>query len=174
MLYLAFLAILAAMVLFLISARQRESSALPRGKVIYADTRKWGAVEEPLYDPALKLTGKPDYLVEHGDEIIPVEVKSSRIQNTPHESHILQLAAYCMLVEKEYDRRPSYGILRYPQKAFRIDYTGELESRLLDVLADMRRLELQTSVKREHNIPARCAKCGYRSKCNQALEYGKN
>ena len=172
MLYLALLAALAAVILFIISTRQRETTALPSGKVIYADTRKWRSVEEALYDPILKLSGKPDYLVEHGDEIIPVEVKSSHVQDYPYESHIMQLTIYCMLVEKEYGQRPSYGILRYPKKTFRIDYTSKLESRLLDVLADMRRHEFQSTVKREHNITARCAKCGYRSKCNQVLEYG--
>ncbi|MBS1250625.1 MAG: CRISPR-associated exonuclease Cas4 [Chloroflexi bacterium] len=169
MLFFALLAILAAIILVLISSRQRESAALPRGKVIYADTRKWGDVEEALYDPTLKLTGKPDYLVEHGREIIPVEVKSSQVKNTPYEGHILQLAAYCALAEKEYQQRPSYGILHYPQKTFRIKYTQELEGRFLEVLASMRRHELQTNVNREHNAPVRCAKCGYRSKCNQAL-----
>ncbi|OQY31546.1 MAG: CRISPR-associated protein Cas4 [Chloroflexota bacterium] len=174
MLYLAFFVFLAAIVLFWVSQRQRQSTAMPPGKVIYADTRKWGAVENPLYDAVLKLTGKPDYLVEHGGEIIPVEVKSSKVRNEPYDAHVFQLAVYCKLVETEYRRRPSYGILHYPQKTFRIDYTEELEDSLLDVLADMRRDEFRTSVPRDHQVLARCAKCGYRAKCDQSLEPEKS
>lgn len=174
MLYLAFFVFLTAIVFFWMSSRQRQSSALPRGKVIYADTRHWGPVEKPLYHAGLKLTGRPDYLVEHGSEMIPVEVKSSRILSAPYDSHIFQLAVYCKLVETEYGHRPPYGILQYPQKTFRIDYTEELEDSLFDVLADMRRNEFRTNVKREHQVLARCAKCGYRSKCNQSLEKEKS
>ena len=41
-------------------------------------TRGWGKLERPLYDQALDLTGKPDYLVQQNGQIIPVEVKSGR------------------------------------------------------------------------------------------------
>jgi CRISPR-associated exonuclease Cas4 len=56
---------------------QRKRSGLPGGRIIYADTSKWGRLEKSLYVPELGLAGKPDYLVEIGDELIPVEVKST-------------------------------------------------------------------------------------------------
>lgn len=168
-LYLGLLVLILSGFLFWVSARQRKKTALPGGKVIYADTQKWGEVTDPLYDSNLDLTGKPDYLVQHGREIIPVEVKSSRISVSPYDSHIFQLAVYCYLVERTYGYRPPYGIIKYANKTFRIDYTDSLESSLLDVLADMRRYAGRTSVNREHTDSARCAGCGYREKCNQAL-----
>ena len=37
-------------ILFWQSARQRQATGLPGGRVIYTDTRAWGPVEKPLYD----------------------------------------------------------------------------------------------------------------------------
>ena len=150
------------------SAKQEEAG-LPLGKVIYDDTGAWGKVEEPFYDSLLRLTGKPDYMVSQGDFLIPVEVKSSNAPIAPYKSHIFQLAAYCLLVEKSTGKRPPYGILRYNNRTFSIDYTQQLETDLLDVLAEMRQMERRGDVKRSHQEPQRCAACGYRSTCNQKI-----
>jgi len=114
MLYLALAFTLLALGLFWLSARQRRSAGLPGGRVIYNDTRGWGALEKPLIDEALGLTGKPDYLVREHGRIIPVEVKTGRTPESPYDGHIFQVAAYCLLVEKTYGKRPPYGIIRDP------------------------------------------------------------
>jgi CRISPR-associated exonuclease Cas4 len=150
------------------SAKQEEAG-LPLGRVIYDDSGAWSRVEEPFYDPLLRLTGKPDYLVAQGDSIIPVEVKSSNAPITPYQSHVYQLAAYCLLVEKATGKRPSHGILRYNNRTFSVDYTQQSEASLLDVLVEMRQMERRGDVKRSHEEPARCAACGYRSTCNQKI-----
>src|SRR3972149_6466396 len=62
MLLLAFLLILGALLLLWAAARQRRSAGLPGGRIIYTDTNRWDRLEKPLYDPALEITGKPDYL----------------------------------------------------------------------------------------------------------------
>ncbi len=176
MIIISILLLLAAIVLFWLARRQRRSTGLPGGKVIYSDTRSWGPVEEPLYDPILGLTGKPDYLIEKGDHLfIPVEVKSGRAPESPYDTHIFQLAAYCLLVANLYGRRPPYGILHYtgPSKnsrTFQIDFTPQLETTLLDLLADMRQQERRKEVDRSHKSPGRCKSCGYRSVCDQRLD----
>ena len=93
---------LLALVLFFLSARTRRDAGLPGGKVMYADTGKWEKVEKPLYDPVTQVAGRPDYLVQHGREVIPVEVKSGSAPDSPYDSHIFQLAAYCLLVAVSY------------------------------------------------------------------------
>jgi CRISPR-associated exonuclease Cas4 len=113
------------------------------------------------------LTGKPDYLVEEGDQIIPVEVKSTNVTDAPYDSHIYQLASYCMLVERTFGKRPRYGILHYPRRTFAIDFTPELESSVMRILMEM--LESRRDFPRSHNSPQRCARCGFRSVCDQAL-----
>lgn len=170
MLYLSLALLLFALFLLWQSSRQQRDAGLPGGRVIYTDTRAWGALlEQPLFNKELALTGKPDYLVEQKGGIIPVEVKSGRAPESPYDSHIYQLAAYCLLVEKTYGKRPPYGIIHYPSRTFAIDYTPALESSLLDLLADIRRDETRAEVNCSHAEPARCRKCGFRNVCEQKL-----
>ncbi len=151
------------------SGRQRRAAGLPGGRVIYTDTHAWGKVEKPLFHAELGLTGKPDYLVEQDGKVIPVEVKSGHTPEAPYDSHIFQLAAYCLLVEKTYGRRPPYGILHYPGRDFAVDYSQELESALLEHLAEMKRDEVRSQVNRSHEEASRCRKCGFRKVCDQSL-----
>jgi CRISPR-associated exonuclease Cas4 len=169
MLYIVFLLFLLALLFFWQSSRQRRDAGLPGGRVIYTDTRGWGKVERPLFYPALELTGKPDYLIEKNGQIIPVEVKSGRAPDAPYDSHIYQLAAYCLLVEKTHRKRPPYGIIHYENRDFAVDYTRELEESLLELLADMKRDEYKNGVPRSHEQASRCAKCGFRKVCDQSL-----
>ena len=181
---LALLLILIAILLFRQAARQQKETGLPGGRVIYTDTSRWGPVEKALYDPTLGLTGKPDYLVQKGERLIPVEVKSTRIPEAPYDSHIYQLAAYCLLVQHTYGKRPPYGIVYYADRSkldpaspnppvngrsYAIDYTPTLESALLDILTEIQTRDHHTPIDRSHNSPQRCAHCGYRSTCEQRL-----
>jgi CRISPR-associated exonuclease Cas4 len=129
----------------------------------------WGKVEKPLFHAALGLTGKPDYLIEKNGQIIPVEVKSGRAPEAPYDSHIFQLASYCLLVEKTYRKRPPYGIIHYENRDFAIEYTRELETALIELLADMRVDEVKKDVPRSHDQPSRCKRCGFRNVCDQKL-----
>ena len=170
MLYLALFLFLLALYLFWQSNRQQGQAGLPGGRVIYTDTRAWGApVEEPLFSRELGLTGKPDYLVQQNGQIIPVEVKTGRTPEAPYDSHIYQVAAYCLLVEKIYKERPPYGIIHYPQRNFAVDFTPALENALLDLLAEIRRDETRAEVNCSHAEPARCVRCGFRKVCEQKL-----
>jgi CRISPR-associated exonuclease Cas4 len=168
-LYLALPLLLVAIVLLYISGRQRSRLGLPGGRVIYTDMRAWDAVEKPLFDFQLDLTGRPDYLVEQNGRLIPVEVKTGRTPAAPYDSHIYQVAVYCLLVHKTYGKRPPYGILHYPQRDFAVDYTPALESALLDLLVNIRRDEHRPDVDRSHDDPQRCRRCGFRSACDHKL-----
>jgi CRISPR-associated exonuclease Cas4 len=136
---------------------------------VYADTGGWDRLERPLFSRELLLTGKPDYLIADGADVIPVEVKSSRAPVQPYPSHLLQLAAYCLLVEECYGRRPPYGIVKYADRAFEVDYTPELEGELLAVLDYMRSDLADGNAPRGHEDPRRCSACGYRRWCEQEL-----
>ena len=169
MLIVAFVLFALALLLLWVSRRGRAAAGLPEGRVIYSDTREWGRVPEALFDPQLKLTGKPDYLVKQGKQVIPVEVKTGRTPEAPFESHVMQLAAYCRLVERAYKRRPPHGILHYPQRTFAVDYTPALEAALVGLLDEMRAVDARKEVARSHDEAARCRGCGYREICEQRL-----
>jgi CRISPR-associated exonuclease Cas4 len=162
--------LLLAAVLWHTGKAWREESGLPAGDVIYTDAGAWERNEQVLHAPDLRLVGKPDYLVrQRGGMIVPVEVKSSDAPDAPWEGQVLQLAAYCYLVETTFGVRPSYGILQYKDRAFAIDYTDDLEQDLLDVLAEMRATMALPDVSPDHNDWRRCAGCGVRSACDRRL-----
>jgi len=170
MLYIALFLAFIAFIFFWQSTRQRKAAGLPGGRVIYTDTRNWGSkLEKPLFYAALDLTGKPDYLIQKNGQIIPVEVKSGHAPDAPYDSHIYQLASYCLLVEKTYGKRPPYGIIHYEGKDFAVDYTHELEQSLLELLTEMKRDWMKKEVARSHEQASRCKRCGFREVCDQSL-----
>ncbi|OJX48222.1 MAG: hypothetical protein BGO78_13200 [Chloroflexi bacterium 44-23] len=166
---LALLLLLLAVFFFWRSHFQRVQSGVPDGRIIYSDPQLWGKVEKPFFDADAMLTGKPDYLVKQGDCFIPVEVKSSFSRVEPYGSHVFQLLAYCLLVDRSTGMRPPYGILKYRNRTFAIDYTPAQEEALLDLLTDIRADEGSSYCDRSHNDPARCSRCGFRSICDQKL-----
>jgi len=166
-----FFVLLALGVLLLWLARRgRARSGLPQGRVIYTDTGGWGRLERPLFSHEFLLTGKPDYLVADGADVVPVEVKSGHAPAQPYPSHVLQLAAYCLLVEECYGRRPPYGIVKYADRTFEVDYTPELEDMVLETLDSMRTGLADGYAARNHGEPSRCQACGHREQCEQRLE----
>lgn len=148
----------------------QNQSGVPEGEVVYDDAGSWFKVPKPLFNKELMLTGKPDYVIRAtSGGLIPVEYKSAKAPKQPYESHIMQLAAYCALIESHFGTRPDFGIIRYADRSFNIDYTSSLENNLLDILEDMR-FDLQASdVPRNHNQWHRCKSCGFRNECEDSL-----
>ena len=136
---------------------------------MYSDTRHWRECPDVLYAASANLTGKPDYLVQKWQYVIPVEVKSGRTPDEPYRSHVLQLAAYCLLVGETRGRRPPYGLIHYPDRTFAVRYTGELERELLETIGWMREDMRDGHADRNHDDPARCRTCTYAGYCDQRL-----
>jgi len=116
------------------------------------------------------LRGRPDYVLVEGDRHIPVEVKTGRTPRGPLFSHILQIAAYCLLLEDNYGAAPPHGILRYGGASHEIAYNGELKSLLLGKLKEMgAALRDGGGVHRNHNRPGKCFGCSRREGCPERL-----
>lgn len=115
--------------------------------LIYAD-QKGGAGQENfgklLYSARYGLQGKPDYVFRSrfGGWIVPVELKSGRIGDAPepHRGGYLQLAAYFLLLEDVYGRRPRFGRLVYADYMFEIRNTAGVRREVLRTMAEMRRM----------------------------------
>jgi CRISPR-associated exonuclease Cas4 len=166
----AIVLLLMAVLAWLFGRSTLKESGLPEGSVIYHDMGAGEFDSETIYSASLGLVGRPDYLVQDRDgSIVPVEVKSGDAPYEPYDGHVLQLAAYCLLVEEAYGVRPSYGILQYRDSAFTVDFTYELEGDLLDLIELMRQDSLQDEVFRDHDAAARCENCGFVSYCDQSL-----
>jgi CRISPR-associated exonuclease Cas4 len=154
--------------LLILLARQAQRRAgMPPGMPVYIDHHKLEPAA-PLFDPELRLAGRPDYLVKQRNSLIPVEIKSGQSPLQPYDSHLLQLAAYMRLVETQHGRRPGHGFIAYPQRSFRVANTHGLERRLLTTLSEMRGAHASLP-SRSHSQPERCRGCGFRSVCDQAL-----
>lgn len=171
LLILALIFFAAGVWLYLQSARQHRASGLPAGQIISADTSGWRRTDQPLISRRHHLVGRPDYLVAASDGVIPVEVKSTRLRGSnPYDSHKLQLAAYCLLIEDSEDARPPYGLLHYANATVRIPFDDALRNQLLATLDQMRQAQSARPIARSHDDPLRCTHCGFRHACGtQAL-----
>jgi len=169
--FLLLIAALAAVgVVLLLRARALwRQSGLPAGRVAYSDTGAWRRCERPLVSQRYRLSGRPDYLVQVQGAPIPVEVKAARCPAVPYRAYVMQLAAYCLLIEETRGQAPPYGLLRYCDDTVRVDYTPQLRAELLAALEDMRRARVTGDASRSHDEPARCRRCGYRHACDQRL-----
>ena len=151
------------------SARSvRRVNGIPAGEVIYSDLDR---PAHALHSRSLGLSGKPDYLVrDKKGRLIPVEIKSSRAIQ-PYRGHIMQLAAYCLLVEENYNVAVPYGILVYADKVqHKIEFDPHLRSDLLSTLEEMRYALKSGSPERGHSQRKRCRSCSFYRSCSSRLD----
>jgi CRISPR-associated exonuclease Cas4 len=170
------------------AARESRRVGLPVGTLLYSDTwRPVGRVaptetdgagrkqERPLVSRTLGLVGKPDYLIETGGGVVPVEVKSTNCPagGEPYDSHLAQLAAYCLLVEEVLGAEVPYGLVKYRDREVRVEYTQELKEYALALIEEMKQAAEEANaggeVHRSHEDARRCAGCSLRDLCTESL-----
>lgn len=132
------------------------------------------AIAMMVREPALGLRGRPDYVLEEGPpndrRFVPIEVKPTRRSKRVYESDELQLGAYLLALRGTAGLRASTtGYVRYASDTFRIDLTPDLERRVRETVAAVRRGRRATVVHRSHSIRARCAACPVRHHCDEQL-----
>lgn len=147
----------------------QQATGLPQGEIVYSDTSQWLPVERPLLSRRYGIVGKPDYVIAHEGNhkgmMIPVEVKSGKKRRSVPSGHLLQLGAYCLLVEEQYGVAPAFGLLHYADATVQVPFTGELRSEVLAVAEAIRATVNAKTVQRDHESVARCRACGYRHAC---------
>ena len=146
-------------------AKRKRRKVNVDGKVLYVGTDD----QRMLISERYKLTGRPDYILMIGNELIPVDLKTGRQPRGPLFSHILQIGAYCLLLSDESGKRVSRGILKYGDVEHEIEFDDELENLLLGKLAEMRRLMKSGDVHRNHNRVGKCVGCSRRENCPERL-----
>ena len=146
--------------------------AAPSVNVVGSDT---GAAPGMLVrEPTLGLRGRPDYVLEYGApnerRLYPLEVKPTRRSQRVYESDELQVGAYLIALRGTAGARAgSTGYVRYAANTFRIDLSPDLERRVRDTVALIRRGRHAPVVHRSHAIRARCAGCPVRDHCDERL-----
>lgn len=165
--------IIAGIVLFIIVkliTREKEEEVreikqehqIQEGKIKYTDLDK---PANPFFSNKIRLVGKPDYIVKQGNFHIPVEVKKGN-PKTPYQSHIMQLIAYCYLVEEKYNEKIPFGVLIYENTQIKVPYT---EKEKAELLATMNIMRTQKVFKRNHNSINKCHSCGFNSACDEKI-----
>lgn len=165
------LVLLVGVLLLWFSRRMHRGSGLPAGEIVYSDTSGWRKQQDPMISRRFGIVGKPDYLVvvkERRRKVhIPVEVKSRKRPPAPYDSHVMQLGAYCLIVEDIYKERPPYGLLHYADDTLKIPFSNALRSQVLTSAEAIRRNRQATDVARQHRDAGRCQGCGYRHGCGK-------
>ncbi len=166
---MSWILLIVAVLLLVAALRLRRASGLPWARIRIADTGSWRAADQPLMSYRYGLVGKPDYLLETRAGLIPVELKPSRRAKTPYAGDLMQLAAYCLLVEDATQQAPPYGLLRYATHTFRMPYTAAVRADLLALLDELRQDRDADEVARSHQQAARCRGCGFYTQCEDRL-----
>ncbi len=144
----------------------RKEYGIPEGRIVYTDLDK---PAEPLFSEQLRLTGKPDFIVNFKRQYIPVEVKTG-VTDSPYRNHVLQLAAYCLLVEEKYNQVIPFGVLVYGGgRQFKIPFEAFLKRQVITVMEEMRTKLASGTLQRNHNLIAKCQHCSMRVHCNQSI-----
>jgi CRISPR-associated exonuclease Cas4 len=145
-------------------AREIREKREIQGEIKYVDDGK----PKMLRSERLGLQGRPDFVLEIEGEMVPVEIKSGRTPKGPLFSHILQVAAYCVLLEEE-GQKVTHGILRYDEAEHEIEYNQDLRRMVLSKLEEMRALMRSGEVHRNHHRPGKCRSCSRREGCPERL-----
>lgn len=138
---------------------------IPEGKITYTDLDK---PNKPIFSNRLKLVGKPDYIVKRNEKYIPVELKSGS-PDIPFKNHVLQLAAYCLILEDVKRTRVPFGVLAYGNHQHIIPFDKNLRKELKEVIDEIRSKISEKVVKRNHNFANRCMFCSFRDYCDVKL-----
>lgn len=158
------LLIILSTVLLIHFSRSKKSFAMPQGTKIYGDLMAEGKI---MRSHSFGLSGKPDKVVKNGHKVIPYEYKSTDAK-TPREGHMLQMAAYFVILEENFpEDKVEYGVLKYRNYAFRIENSPRLRGELFRIMDQMR--GNLGEPERNHNSPRRCVYCSFREICPQKL-----
>jgi CRISPR-associated exonuclease Cas4 len=136
-----------------------------KGKIEYIGANQ---TQEPLTSKTYNIRGTPDYIIQLDNEYIPVEEKSSNAYSPPFP-HVIQITAYCMMVQDAYGIAPPYGIIKYKNAEFKIPY----EQRWIDLVVDIRQKIIDDTAKgeahRNHYNGKKCSHCNVRENCPEKL-----
>ncbi len=150
----------------ILSRRQRQRTW--RNEPFYHGRFKQ-RLRQPLVSWEYGISGQPDYVVEHDGQPIPVLARSGLAPgNAPHDSHVAQVLVYCLLFHETTGSAPPYGIVRYGDRTFEVDYSESAVDALLDLLEEIRAVGEELPP-RSHDVGRHCFACRHRRICDESL-----
>lgn len=154
---------------------EEESRAARRSLRVYGLKRGVCRSQVYLESERLGLKGQVDLLIETDDnprgepELIPVDYKLSGRQVGLHFK--LQLAAYGLLLQEQYDLPANRGfVYAIPRRrAVEVEFTPTLRTRLAQALVEMKEISQKEFMPPPTNRRARCEVCEFRRFCNDVV-----
>ena len=160
----------AASLAHMLASRASRQAGIPDGVIIYQDTVDSGAKVPTLVSHLHGLVGRPDYLLDTDQGLVPVELKISRYPTRgPFENHVAQLMGYCLLVEDSMGRPVPEGILRYQNREVHVPFTPKERDWVRGIVLAIRSAKGGVPVGRNHQIPQKCRGCSVRFSCGDSL-----
>jgi CRISPR-associated exonuclease Cas4 len=105
--------------------------------------------------------------------IVPVYLKNSSqppARGRVDANHMVQALAYCALVQDQMKVRVPYALVIYVgQQVRKVEFTEERRQWLLQMIQAVEVARARLTADRNHDHRGRCAGCGVRSQCDQAL-----
>jgi CRISPR-associated exonuclease Cas4 len=116
------------------------------------------------------VTGRPDFIVDHQGVPIPVLAKRGKAPTgNAHDAHVAQILIYCLLVHETTQSAPPYGIIRYSNRTFEVDYNAKTAEAVLDLIDEVRAQQQHVPLPRSHENERHCYACSHRKICDQRL-----
>lgn len=122
----------------------------------------------PIMSRQLRLSGQVDELIWHQGQVIPVDYKLAR---QAHAHFKLQLAAYAMMAEEQYQTTSAFGLLYLIQarKTVRIAITSQLRKKVVETIEQMRQIAESEWMPAPPDSIHPCLECEFRAFCNDVV-----
>jgi len=141
-------------------ALSQRRDDLARGRLVAVDAGRPATLRAERY----RIVGRPDEMRRLADgRLVPIEFKRRTTPfRGPPPSHVVQVRAYCLLIEETTGVAPPYGVLRYSDGEFRVRWDDRARRELLALRNEL----LRPYDGRATPSGARCARCPWSGVCD--------
>lgn len=165
---------------YVLPVRAKKTYPMERGKAVQAAVealerrrgfRRYGVAEGKrhfglaLHSQRLGLSGRLDLLIETKDACFPVDFKDS--EGPVRQNHLIQLAAYALLIEDSLGiRAPTGFVYRVPVKdAIAVEIRAQDRALAENAIGEIRRAVLAEAMPEPTAVRNRCTACEFRNYC---------
>lgn len=117
------------------------------------------------------ISGRPDRIIRNARGLVPVDVKHMAAPRSgPYNSHLAQIAVYCLLIEDHYQCQVNEGVLKYDDRTVLIPFDARMRNWIIELIQEVQLAKKRGHfVRRNHSHRPRCVNCGFRGYCRESL-----
>jgi len=130
------------------------------GKQLWRNLKPKYLTEFEIISDELGLKGRVDRIM-FAEKILPYEIKTRK---EIFEADKIQLAAYSLLLEKEFGKKIGKGVIETKKGQEEIQLTKELKDKVLDIAEKIRNMDSNSETKFLNNF-SKCKNCRLKKEC---------